>query len=454
MDVLNSWRQSISFVLVFSFVDADGFAGFDAFRVAADTGLVVGSYGALCRLGTGATFVRKGIHQPEDKKLRISRSTLIASYDDLLLALVEGRQMTIAAIATDCVHPLPPEVIVAEGGSTYYQYYVVPDGTGLAVEWPGLSLSEVEGQTVFAATRAVIRPDGSAGVFANAFNALTGEDEFPHPGGFQCVLGESVKFFYASGDAIEAFETHDQVDSAFMDGKEVRLDVYGDLCEGAKPLFLSAGAEVLAWVREEAGDSPGIHFSQSIADLAGDIVVQDFRLGPEGMLHATIAVFDPVDPGDVPDVSAFNCTLGDAAKFSAPDYDRAELTDFASVLAAQLSGAKLLAEMDLSECVDPTGQVDLSGVTVGAYLRDLVVLGPGTPEARIFLSAFAVHSDPIGGLVYETFSATVDENGNALVYPGLWRFGENGEWGDDFRETVLECALGEGVRIFEALIPE
>ncbi|CAG0903030.1 unnamed protein product [Darwinula stevensoni] len=349
------------FVLVFSFVDADGFAGFDAFRVAADTGLVVGSYGALCRLGTGATFVQKGIHQPEDKKLRISRSTLIASYDDLLLALVEGRQMTIAAIATDCVHPLPPEVIVAEGGSTYYQYYVVPDGTGLAVEWPGLSLSEVEGQTVIAATRAVIRPDGSAGVFANAFNALTGEDEFPHPWGFQCVLGDSVKFFYASGDAIEAFETHDQVDAAFMDGKEVRLDVHGDL---------------------------------------------------------------------------------------------AELTDFASVLAAQLSGAKLLAEMDLSECVDPTGQVDLSGVTVGAYLRDLVVLGPGTPEARIFLSAFAVHSDPIGGLVYETFSATVDENGNALVYPGLWRFGENGEWGDDFRETVLECALGEGVRIFEALIPE
>ena len=54
-----------------------------------------------------------------------SCSTSVTSYDGLLTALTEGRQLTLTGIATDCVNSLPPEVVVAEGGSTYYQYYVV-----------------------------------------------------------------------------------------------------------------------------------------------------------------------------------------------------------------------------------------------------------------------------------------------------------------------------------------
>ncbi|CAG0892956.1 unnamed protein product [Darwinula stevensoni] len=160
--------------------------------------------------------------------------------------------------------------------------------------------------------------------------------------------------------------------------------------------------------------------------IAGDIVVQVFILGEDGILEVLTTAFNPVDPGDVPDVTEF----------------AVELTGYESVLDAQLSGSKLSAQIDLSECVDPTGQLDLSSVTAGAYFQDVTVLGVGTLEERIFGSGFGVHSNPNSSVAYETFGATVDTCNNALVYPGYWRFNENGEWGNDFGDAVLECTLG------------
>ncbi|CAG0899835.1 unnamed protein product [Darwinula stevensoni] len=46
-----------------------------------------------------------------------------------MAALTEGRQLTLTAKATDCEHPLPPEVILAEGGTTSYQWVVPPGDT-------------------------------------------------------------------------------------------------------------------------------------------------------------------------------------------------------------------------------------------------------------------------------------------------------------------------------------
>ncbi|CAG0904211.1 unnamed protein product [Darwinula stevensoni] len=118
-----------------------------------------------------------------------------------MAALRGGRHLSITATATACEHPLPPEVAVAEGGSSYYQYYVLPDGAGgemIIMEWPSLFLSVVEDQTVYSVARVFIFEDESVVFTSNAFNALTWEDEYPYPEGFQCILGDSFNFIYAS----------------------------------------------------------------------------------------------------------------------------------------------------------------------------------------------------------------------------------------------------------------
>ena len=60
------------------------------------------------------------------------------------------------------------------------------------------------------------------------------------------------------------------------------------------------------------------------------------------------------------------------------NYCRVELTNYASVLDAQVSGDSLSAAIDFSQCVDPTGQVDLSGMTAGAYFQSATILGVGS----------------------------------------------------------------------------
>ena len=65
---------------------------------------------------------------------------------------------------------------------------------------PGLYLSRVQDETVYMMMRLVVRQDGSVSFVANYYNSQTWEDEFPYPEGYQCVLEESVKVFYASGN--------------------------------------------------------------------------------------------------------------------------------------------------------------------------------------------------------------------------------------------------------------
>ncbi|CAG0899832.1 unnamed protein product [Darwinula stevensoni] len=456
------------FVIVFSYAFSSGDAGFNAYQVATETGLIQTSYSAFCTLGTGATFVEKDNHQPD---------TAVTSYDDLLEALTEGRQLVLTAIITDCEHPLPPEVSVAESGSTYYQYYVL-SGETLVLEWPGLSITDDGEASIYMVVRTAISQDGAAIITVNGFNSLTWEDEYPYPEGFQCVLGESVNVYYASGDAIDTLGSYDEVEAAFMEGKDLQASVDITSCSGTVPDgILAAGAIILAWADDEIGEMPGLRFSQSIANRnknhirtvfylkfisvfsaphssisfpieAGDVVIQEFLLGEDGVLQVLATAFNPVDPGDVPDVSMFACVIGDGVTFTAPAYNRAELTTYASVMDAQLSGSKLTAEIDFSQCEDPTGQLDLTGLTTGAYFGYVTILGFGTPEERMFGSGFGVHSDINSGVAYETFAATVDTSNNALAYPGYWRADESGTWGNDFGEAVFECALGAGIRIF------
>ena len=54
----------------------------------------------------------------------------------------------------------------------------------------------------------------------------------------------------------------------------------------------------------------------------GDVVVQEFLLSEDGTVQVVAAAFNPVDPGDTPDISLFSCVLGDGVTFSAPAYNR------------------------------------------------------------------------------------------------------------------------------------
>ncbi|CAG0890459.1 unnamed protein product [Darwinula stevensoni] len=156
---------------------------------------------------TAESFVVSGETELEESEETVSKrtkccSTTLATYDELLTALMESRRLFIAASLTDCGHPLPPEVYLAEGGSTYYHFYVVPGEAGedvLVVEYPGLALSEIGEGTVFTMHRLIVSQDGSVSIRINYFNTLTWEDEYPFPEGFQCVLGESARFRYDSG---------------------------------------------------------------------------------------------------------------------------------------------------------------------------------------------------------------------------------------------------------------
>ncbi|CAG0895910.1 unnamed protein product [Darwinula stevensoni] len=237
-------------------------------------------------------------------------------------------------------------------------------------------------------------------------------------------------------DEIDTFGTYGEVYAAFLDGKNIQAEV--DV----------AGAKVVAWVREESGDAPGIHFSQSIVNIDGDVVIQEFHLRDNNILYITGTTFNPVDPDDVPDIITFTCTLGDAAIFSAPAYDLVELLDYASVLEAQLSGEKLSAGMDFSQCLDAKNKVDLTDAKAGAYFEHVTVLLHDSPWARLSGSAFGVHSDPVSGVAYATFGVTLDADNNVDVFPGYWRIDENGDWMDDFSGIMFECTLGAGIMFF------
>ena len=54
-----------TFFLVYAFVASDGFAGFTAYEVATETGLIINDFYATCTLGVGVSLVERGGNQPE-----------------------------------------------------------------------------------------------------------------------------------------------------------------------------------------------------------------------------------------------------------------------------------------------------------------------------------------------------------------------------------------------------
>ncbi|CAG0890458.1 unnamed protein product [Darwinula stevensoni] len=325
--------------------------------------------------------------------------TTLATYDELLTALMESRRLFIAASLTDCGHPLPPEVYLAEGGSTYYYFYVVPGEAGedvLVVEYPGFALSETGETTVVIMNRFFVSRDGSVSVKINHYNSFTWEDEYPFPEGFQCVLGESARFRYDSGDTYDSFSSYSELETAFSEGKHIRAS------------FDSSGCV-----------SP----NDTIPDIAGE---RTYLL-------------------TLPCVSDLKIDLISWRSFH--DLEKTELTDYSEVVQAELDGAVMSIMLDLDECVDPTGQLDLSGSVFGSYFQDVVILDPDTAEAVLYGGAGVSTSDPVSGIAYIFFGVMIEASNNAVILPGYWHFNENGEWVNDYGDAILECSLGGGVTI-------
>ncbi|CAG0905316.1 unnamed protein product [Darwinula stevensoni] len=102
---------------------------------------------------------------------------------------------------------------------------------------------------------------------------------------------------------------------------------------------------------------------------------------------------------------------------------------------------------DFDECVDPTGQLDLSGSTFGAYFQDLAIFYNEGLGEMISGSAFAMTSDPVSLTAYVYYGTAITPSNNATIFPGYWHFNENGEWVNDYDGAILECSLGGGVTI-------
>ncbi|CAG0895770.1 unnamed protein product [Darwinula stevensoni] len=220
-----------------------------------------------------------------------------------------------------------------------------------------------------------------------------------------------------------------------------------------------AGIIVVNWLQVESGEFPGgVYFSQFIIDVfspprpasfalaSGDMVLQEYYTAPDNVLYVKISIFDPTDPGNM-GTYVFLCPIGEAAHFAAHSFDRTELTDYSQVLQAELDGAVMSIMFDFDECVDPTGQLDLSGSTFGAYFQDLSIFYNEGLGEMIFGSAFAMTSDPVSLTAYVYYGTAITPSNNATIFPGYWHFNENGEWVNDYGGAILECSLGGGVRI-------
>ncbi|CAG0894589.1 unnamed protein product [Darwinula stevensoni] len=434
--------QRGTFVLLIMVAGSDGGAEINGFEVSFETDLIVDSFLVACTVGLGAFFVEKGNHQPD---------TAVGSYDQLMTVLTDGRQLSIVLTMNECEGFVEPEVNLAEFGSSYYQFYVIPDETGdgaVIVEWPGLFLSQVQDETVYSMLRLIVGQDGSVSFRGNYYNTQTWQDEFFDQEGFQCVLGESANFYFAADDAYDSFGTYSELSAAFFAGKEIQAAVNIPMCtpiEGNLPGILYAGTKVELWERWFSSD---ILFYQSIVNLAGEIVQQVFTLDGEEILVAAETV-NPADPGAVPETVRFSCPIGSGSMFSAPAFDQSELREYALVVKAELSGAKLSAQLNFSECVDVSGMFTYG--IVRAHLQNLLVRDLDTEEETLFASAFSGRYDADhAAFTYEVWGVSIDGNNQAKIFPGFWDYNPlTGEFLNLFEEVVVECTLGEGLIISE-----
>ncbi|CAG0906965.1 unnamed protein product, partial [Darwinula stevensoni] len=161
----------------------------------------------------------------------------------------------------------------------------------------------------------------------------------------------------------------------------------------------------------------------------------------------TVTNFNPAT-GDVTSQVVYTCPLTSGLLMSSPARQSSLLSSYYSVYAAMLTGLHLEARVDFRLCEDPTGSgQDFSGVTSGAYLRELFFANPETPESVIVSASFTMVSDLTDGdgFAYQSMLIVFDPTDLVIVLPAYWTT-VDGVWTNILgAEFYLECNLGEGV---------
>ncbi|CAG0896375.1 unnamed protein product [Darwinula stevensoni] len=185
-------------------------------------------------------------------------------------------------------------------------------------------------------------------------------------------------------------------------------------------------------------------------------VLQEYYMTDDNLLRNYVTLLDPATD-EITGNLTYICPVGTGAIVSAPLRESRSLVSYVEVFAAVLNGVHLEARINYDQCDDPTGSgLNFTGVTGGAYLRQMFISNSDSPEAIISSAAYSLVTNYISGegFAYSSFVWTLDHSNVAIVVPALWSI-EGDQLtnllGDDF---FLECTLGEGMLQVTSIVIE
>ncbi|CAG0898649.1 unnamed protein product [Darwinula stevensoni] len=451
-----------NFLLVTGYVDDVGRASFTIYAISGLNGSIIDTNVAECVINVGAIFIQKRFAFPNEH---------ITTYDDLKSLLLGGAHVTFLGLAELCEGNPTTGLSKAQGGSYHLQFYVeINPANGqedIILEYYYLGVTMDASTPTFNVARMRVYPDGFVNVTGSAFLTTTWEDVYPFPQGFQCTLDDGARFQHRRQEEYETHVSFAEAEAALLAGKELQVSLDHTQCEGAPELIAAVGVRVLEWQQYDVDSAVGHEFaftqfysaSESLIRVAtvgwqsfgtGSMVLQEYVMRDDNVLKSKVIVFNPATEEILSNMT-YTCPVGTGAIVSSPARQSRPLATYDELFGAAMDGLHLEVRIDFERCNDPTGSgSNFNGVTGGAYLREMFINNPDSPDATIFTSAYTMVSNYMTdeGFAYNSFDLTLNSTDVAFVVPALWSV-ENGQLtnllGDGF---FLECALGEGLIVY------
>ncbi|CAG0898650.1 unnamed protein product [Darwinula stevensoni] len=438
-----------NFLLVTGYVDDIGRAAFTIYEISGSNGSIVETTVAECVMNVGAFFVQKRFTFPEDH---------VTTYDDLKSLLLGGTHVTFLGLAELCEGNPTTGLSKAQGGSYHLQFYVeINPTTGeedLILEYYYLGITMDASTPTFNVVRMRVYPDGFVNVTGSAFLTTTWEDEYPFPQGFQCTLDDGARFQYRQQEDYDVYGTFAEAEAALLEGKELQVSLDHTQCVGAPDVVTAVGVRLLEWRQFDVDSAVGhvIAFTQLYSASTGSIALQEYAMTDDDQLWNHVTVFNPVTD-EILYNTTYSCPLGTGAIVSAPARNSRPLDNYDQLLETAMDGLHMEVRINIDQCNDPTGSgMNFTGVTAGAYLREMVIINPDSPDSSIFTAAYALVTNYMTGegFAYSSVDITLNSTNVAAVVPALWSV-ENGQLTNLLGEGFfLECGLGDGLIIYSS----
>ncbi|CAG0896374.1 unnamed protein product [Darwinula stevensoni] len=369
-----------NFFLVSGYVDNIGRASFVTYVISGLNGSIIDTNVAECVINIGAFFIEKRFNFPNEH---------IMTYDDLKSLLLGGTHVTFVGLAELCEGNPTTGVSKAQGGGYHLQFYVETNPTSgledVIVEYDYLGVSPDGTAPTFNVAQIRVYPDGFVNVTGNSFITTTWEDVYPFPQGFQCTLDDGIRFQYRQQESYDFYDSFAAAEEALLSGKELQVSLDHTQCEGAPEFINAMGVRVLEWAQFDVDSALGheIDFSQVLAATAEAAVLQEYSMTDENLLRNHVTIFNPLTGEIALDVT-YTCPMGTGAIVSAPARASRALESYFEVYAAALEGTHLEVRVNYELCNDPTGSgLDFTGVTAGAYLREMAINNPDSSDPSI-----------------------------------------------------------------------